>query len=325
MGRVYNGIVDIGPYEYSPRVFNDTKGIIYESIQDAIDDPNTQDGDEIVVYPGTYEEQIDFLGKSITVRSADPTVWDIVEATIIDADDVGRVVTFDTGEDANSILSGFTITGGYATGSGTDDSGAGIFCYGTSPTIQNCLIRDNYAEQFGGGLYTVGSSAYISNCIFAENGAYDSGGGFRAYMGSPIVKNCIFDNNQADYGGAVQNCNCDSSFLNCTFTDNYATITGGAIRNYDDSDPTITNCILWDDTAGTSGPEISNSSYCTPTVTYSDVEDTYTYPGTGNINSDPDFVEDDSFYHLSAVRPASMRVIILLLPRAMWILTVKTV
>ena len=40
----------------------------YSSIQAAIDAANN--GDEIIVSPGTYVETIDFNGKAITVRSA---------------------------------------------------------------------------------------------------------------------------------------------------------------------------------------------------------------------------------------------------------------
>ncbi len=40
-----------------------------DSIQAAID--AAVDGDEIVVFPGTYFETINFLGKAITLRSSD--------------------------------------------------------------------------------------------------------------------------------------------------------------------------------------------------------------------------------------------------------------
>ena len=76
--------------------------------------------------------------------------------------------------------------------------------------------------------------------------------------------------------------------MNCTFTDNSASGKGGGVDNYD-SNPTLTNCILWGNTAPT-GPQIHGDS---PIVTFSDVQGVL-WPGTGNINSDPCFVDVDA-------------------------------
>jgi hypothetical protein len=54
------------------------------------------------------------------------------------------------------------------------------------------------------------------------------------------------------------------------------------------SDSDITNCIFWDNDA-TNYDQIYNDS-STVVVAYSDIEDGYA--GTGNINSDPNFVDD---------------------------------
>ncbi|MCJ7498994.1 hypothetical protein MUP29_01955 [bacterium] len=76
---------------------------------------------------------------------------------------------------------------------------------------------------------------------------------------------------------------------NCTFTGNSAGITGrgGGIFLMSGSSVTITNSILWGDTAA-AGPEIFVNSSPQPTVTYSNIEGGYS--GTGNINTDPLFV-----------------------------------
>lgn len=41
----------------------------YSTIQGAISDVSVVDGDSVIVRPGTYVENIDFLGKAITLMS----------------------------------------------------------------------------------------------------------------------------------------------------------------------------------------------------------------------------------------------------------------
>ncbi len=55
----------------------------FPTIQAAID--AAMDGDEVEVHPGTYNENINLLGKAITVRSVDPTDPAVVVSTIINA------------------------------------------------------------------------------------------------------------------------------------------------------------------------------------------------------------------------------------------------
>jgi RHS repeat-associated protein len=81
-----------------------------DSIQSAID--ASIDGDMIEVRQGTFYETIDFKGNSVTLQSTDPNDWDVVAATIIDANDMAAAVTFEGTEDPNCLLKGFTITGG---------------------------------------------------------------------------------------------------------------------------------------------------------------------------------------------------------------------
>ena len=87
----------------------------FPTIQEAID--AAVDGDEVEVHPGTYFEAIDFLGKAIRVYSTDGR-----DVTIIDAQQTGSVVTCGSGEGSDTVLDGFTITGG----TGTDLFGTGV-------------------------------------------------------------------------------------------------------------------------------------------------------------------------------------------------------
>ena len=83
----------------------------FGTIQAAIADAGTVNGDEIIVSPGTYLEAINFNGKAITLRSASGDPAD----TIIDGGGNGSVVTCDSGETSTTVLDGFTITNGSAT------------------------------------------------------------------------------------------------------------------------------------------------------------------------------------------------------------------
>ena len=133
----------------------------YSSVQAAIDAAQT--GDTIVVQPGTYTENINFHGKAITLTSTDPLDPSVVANTVIDGDDKGSVVTFNSQETTDSVLTGFTIRNGSGTLLDGKLYGGGIFCgTGCAPTIRHNHIVDNTAD-VGAGLYTQGNSPTITN------------------------------------------------------------------------------------------------------------------------------------------------------------------
>ncbi len=85
----------------------------FATIQSAIH--ASQDGDVIIVQPGTYPENIDFGGKAIVLTGTNPLSPTIVANTVIDGGMNGSVVAFNSGETPNSILTGFTIGNGNGT------------------------------------------------------------------------------------------------------------------------------------------------------------------------------------------------------------------
>ncbi|MHC4736861.1 MAG: right-handed parallel beta-helix repeat-containing protein, partial [Planctomycetota bacterium] len=162
----------------------------------------------------------------------------------------------------------------------------------TASTIVNCIFTGNVAGKSGGGISSwVNSRQTLTNCTFSGNSA-SNGGGMHNYRSSPTLTNCIFSENLAigKYGdGAGMHNNESSSILtNCTFIRNKADRYGGAMNSYRYATPTLINCILWDDT-----PEEIYVYGRMPLVTYSNVQGGW--PGQGNIDADPCFVQPDYF------------------------------
>jgi parallel beta-helix repeat protein len=174
------------------------------TIQDAIND--ALDGEVIIILPGTYVENINFLGKRITVRSEQGPL-----VTIIDGGQSGSVVRFEHGEGPDSILDGFTLTNGSGTPSDFGSLiGGGVVCQGTaSPTIINNIITQNrvLGSGFGGGIAVRHSSSpTIRGNRISQNHASGQGGGIYVLVNNNtlvIKDNIIEDNEASGVGGGV--------------------------------------------------------------------------------------------------------------------------
>lgn len=121
-------------------------------------------GDVVQVSSGTYVENINFDGKAIKVTSTNGAA-----VTIIDGGAAGPVVTFSSGENAQSILSGFTITNGNSYAAGIDEGG-GIAIRNSSPAILGNIISDNFACGGGGGISVTSGSPEIESNTISNNG-----------------------------------------------------------------------------------------------------------------------------------------------------------
>ncbi len=276
------------------------------TIQDAID--AAANGDDIVVMPGVYNETIDFLGKSITVRS-----FSDADDTVITGEGLpGPVVTFANGETIAAKLIRFTITGA----ENTSSSGGGILVSNADPYILSCEITANKALG-GAGAYVVGGSPLFIDCTFKGNTALDgaNGGGMLHILSSAFVDSCTFVDNFAEQGGGLYVASPSNVSVVNGVLDGNGAIEGGAA--YANGDTTFDNCTivghgngaLW---SGIGLLTVNNSIVRNPSdeivldggtalVQYSNVEGGYT--GPGNIDADPRFL--DAGMHPYRLQPGS--------------------
>jgi len=212
-------------------------------IQAAIN--TAKNGDTIVVYAGTYDGGINLQGKAITLVSSNPDDANIVANTVIDCNGV-RGFIFNSGEDANTIVDGFTVVNGGIAG----EHGGGIFIdSNSSPTLINMVIRDcsvtggdpndpNDPNMLanGGAIYVAPNSAPVFiNCTVNNCSAYIGGGAFwRCEPNSTItVEDCNFTDNTAVMGaGLYAEPNTVLTVNETLFTDNAASDYGGGMFWY---------------------------------------------------------------------------------------------
>ncbi len=222
-----------------------------------------------------------------------------------------------------------TIANCTFTGNSAYSRGGGMYDVDGSPTLINCAFIENSASYGGGIACSYGSSLTLTNCTFSKNVVSWYGGGIECWCASNLTAvNCTFNCNSAGEGGGIYSFNTNCTLINCIFSRNSAvggdrkegygggmysevgfpggqtTIvmnctfsgnssvaeTGGGIYYIGGS---IINCVLWGNHSS-SGVDESNqiSMWYPSSVNYCCVQGwTGALGGTGNIDSDPCFVD----------------------------------
>jgi parallel beta-helix repeat protein len=225
------------------------------------------DGDTVLVAPGTYVENIDFIGKAITVTSSGGPA-----TTTIDGGQKGIVVNFANNETRASVINGFTITNdGPPLPTSVPFHTDGIFVSGANPTITNNIITNNrgYGIQVsfgsayifgntitdsatagdpggdfgcdyddGDGIFILGTQSptvdppVIDHNTIEQNVGHCEGGGIGLYAapGSTIISNNVIANNQSlGFGGGVYEVNGSVSLYQNLIYNNVSGVAGGGV------------------------------------------------------------------------------------------------
>ena len=210
-------------------------------------------GDTVLVAPGTYSENIDFLGKAITVKSSGGA-----SVTVIDGGQLASVVTFQSGETPAAVITGFTIQNGLATN--INQIGGGIAVLnGSSPTITNNMITLNQACVYGYGIGIYGyGSPIITNNLITDNSVLSTceggGGGAIGITASggnfQIVGNTIFNNTGSFGGGGISINNGSGTIANNVINGNTSQGQGGGISLVNlTNDVSIVQNLIYDNMA----------------------------------------------------------------------------
>ena len=283
----------------------------YPKIQYAIN--AASNGDTVLVSNGVYSgngnTNLIFYGKSIHLKSVNG-----YEHTYINGNNSTRCVNFIYGEGNDTVIEGFTIENGYDA-----NYAGGIYCENSSPTIVGNFIYNCIGGNIGAGITLSNSNAILYGNVIASNQVPQESGGTKplGYGGALAIFNNssvsmyynLIINNYADIGGAIYvDDQSYVSIINSTICNNKSIISSGGILLKTNSDIYLNTSILYGNEGGNT-EQLSLLTGSTSTVIYSDVESGYS--GTGNISSDPQFVNPtagagstynifDSDWHLMA-------------------------
>ncbi len=178
--------------------------------------------DTVIVQNGVYVENVNFYGKNIVlasnfVYSADTS--DIVN-TIIEGDSNFTVIYL-VGCDSTTSVIGLTIRRGFG------ESGGGILCSSSNPTIEHNIISANFGR-YGAGIYLLNSRPKITDNIIENNKAiFDGGGIYCLNSSNAIITNNKIAGNDALYNGGGIYC----GGLSCPMIKNN-TISDNRVRGF---------------------------------------------------------------------------------------------
>ncbi|MFU8843793.1 MAG: choice-of-anchor Q domain-containing protein [Bacteroidales bacterium] len=162
----------------------------YTSIQTAYIHANS--GDTVLVYPGTYYENLDITNSQVNITIASKYLitqdeW-FIHNTIINGNQTSSCIAIRNTQNAIVKITGFTIENGSGY---TNGGGGGLYIVHANPHISQCIIQYNKCDG-GGGFYCQSATVHISGVTIRYNHALLAGGGINCGYGSNVVFDPLF-------------------------------------------------------------------------------------------------------------------------------------
>jgi hypothetical protein len=202
------------------------------------------DHDSVFVGPGTYTENVDFRGHSVSIKGVEGAT-----NTIVDGNTSGSVFSATAQEDTSTSLEGLTIQNGTGTFVYINDSnqgtyGGGIYIHNSNLKILSCNLVNNHATYSGGGIGAFQAlSIKVADCDIHENSAGQDGGGTMLSTNESEVINSRIWNNAAHNGGGIFSYGSDAILSNLEIHHNVANSQGGGL--YQGNSITLSNSIIY--------------------------------------------------------------------------------
>lgn len=220
-----------------------------------------QDPATIHIEAGTYSHNSNGETFPIVLMSHVSLLGAGRDVTVLDAENDAFHVVFCCNVQ-NVALSGLTMTGGEALGTGmTDTDGGGVYCLsGASLSISDCIIEGNRAVSGGGIKCEMGSTILVEDCVVRGNEAeagwlsegFCWGGGIGVVTASAMLRRCTMDGNTAmaeeslggfsSGGGVYAEEASDCAMEDCLLANNTADFGAGVYIVT--CSPTIEGCVI---------------------------------------------------------------------------------
>jgi uncharacterized protein YdeI (BOF family) len=261
----------------------------FTTIQEAIDTVYTLGGGEVWVAKGKYSENRQDSTGAVVLKenvaiyggfvgnetNRDQRSWSIYTTIIDGSYSRNSAKAYHVVKGANdSILDGFTITGGYANSTYPEERGGGLLVNAGTMQINNCKFSINSSSGYGGALCTITTSPtsfQINNCIFTDNASVRGAGIYFAFS-TAIISDSTFERNTVlsnggdpRPGGGLYNFASIVTVKNSAFLNNASPWGAGIYDNSSTAATTmIINCIFIGNYGMTpaSGLHSSGAGYC---------------------------------------------------------------